>query len=91
MADIEITETALRAKQANYSRDSLLILSRNSFDSIYRYYGTTPQLFRENMLAYQSNLDDYQKMLEEKLQILIKIKDSISMMSDSTNRVADVE
>jgi hypothetical protein len=79
LADIEITETALKAKQLKLKRDSFNLIKKMSLDSLYIYYNTTPQLFKENLKYYQRDMEDYQKMIDEKIELLSRKKDSISL------------
>ncbi len=79
LADIEITEAALKAKQLKLKRDSFRLISKMALDSLYIYYNTTPQLFKENLKYYQSDMEDYQKMIDEKIELLSRKKDSISL------------
>lgn len=79
MADMDITEAALRLKQSKISRDSLDEISNKAYDSLYLYYQVTPEMFYENLKYYQSNMVEYEEMMEEKITLLSKKKDSISM------------
>lgn len=79
MADMEITESALRMKQSKISRDSLDKLSNKAYDSLYLYYRVTPEIFSKNLKYYQLNMEEYEAMMEEKITLLSKKKDSISL------------
>lgn len=79
LADIEITEAALKAKQLKLKRDSFKVITKMAIDSLYIYYNTTPHLFKENLKYYQRDMEDYQKMMDEKIVLLSRKKDSISI------------
>jgi len=79
MADMDITDAALKVRQIGLSHDSIRKLSGKAFDSLYIYYGTTPDVFKENIKYYQRNMEDYQKMMDEKLELLSRKKDSIDV------------
>ncbi len=79
LADIEITEAALKVRQLKLKRDSFNLIKKMSLDSLYIYYNTTPQLFKENLKYYQRDMEDYQKMIDEKIELLSRKKDSISI------------
>lgn len=79
MADLEITEAALKLKQTKIKYDSLKKLSNMAFDSLYLYYKTTPEAFRLNLKNYQHDMEDYQEMLEEKINLLTRKNDSITL------------
>ncbi len=79
MADMEITEAALKFKQTKMKYDSVRILSNMAFDSLYLYYNTTPELFKENLKYYQYDMEDFQEMLEEKINLISRKNDSISV------------
>jgi hypothetical protein len=82
MADLEIVESAIKLKQAQLQRDSLVKLSTMAFDSLYAYYKITPADFKYNLQFYQSDMALYQKMLDEMIIILSRKKDSISLELD---------
>lgn len=79
LADMEITEAALRMKQSKIGRDSLESISNRAYDSLYLYYKVTPEMFYKNLKYYQNNMETYEAMMEEKITLLSKKKDSISM------------
>ncbi len=79
MADMEITEAALKFKQTKLKYDSVRILSNRAFDSLYLYYNTTPELFKENLKHYQYDMEDFQEMLEEKINLISRKNDSITL------------
>lgn len=79
MADMDITDAALKTKQMSLKHDSIRRLSNRAYDSLYLYYKTTPENFRLNVGYYQRDLEDYQKMMDEKIILLSKKKDSINM------------
>lgn len=91
MADMEITEAALKLKQTKIKYDSIRILSNRAFDSLYLYYRTTPELFKENLKYYQYDMEDFQQMLEEKINLITRKNDSISLepVKIDTNNVKD--
>lgn len=77
MAEMEITEAALRMKQVRLQRDSIKVLVAEAMDSIFIHYQTTPEGFKTNLKYYQSDLENYQKMLDEVIEMLSKMKDSV--------------
>lgn len=79
MADMEITEAALKLKQTKMKYDSIRTLSNRAFDSLYIYYNTTPELFKENLKYYQYDMEDFQQMLEEKINLITRKNDSITL------------
>lgn len=89
MADLDITEAALRVKQTYIPRDSLSKLTKLAYDSLYIYYNTTPVVFKENLKYYQLDMEDYYKMVEEKIELLVRKKDSVALAPeklDTTKR-----
>ncbi len=78
MADMELTEAALRYRQGRLSHDSLKKITDRAFDSLYTWYRINPEVFKENLAYYQHNLDDFQKMLDEVILRLTREKDSIA-------------
>lgn len=79
MADMDITDAALKTKQMSLKHDSIRQLSNRAYDSLYLYYKTTPDNFKLNVSYYQRNLEEYQKMMDEKIILLSRKKDSINM------------
>lgn len=79
MADMDITDAALKIKQVGLKHDSIKQLSDKSYDSLYLYYKTTPEEFKRNVSYYQKNLENYQQMMDEKITLLSKKKDSINV------------
>ncbi len=79
MADLDITEAALRVKQTYIPRDSLSKLTKIAYDSLYIYYNTTPAIFVENLKFYQEDMEDYLEMVNEKIELLIRKKDSVAL------------
>ncbi|HLN52464.1 MAG TPA: DUF4296 domain-containing protein [Lentimicrobium sp.] len=84
MADVQITETALREKQSTLKGDTLKIISERAYDSLYLFYKTTPQAFQNSLKYYQQDLNDYLEMTEEMITILTQKQDSIKLEGDST-------
>lgn len=80
MADVEITEAGLRFKQAKISGDSLTKLKSRAFDSLYIYHQVSPAQFKNSLAFYQNNLDNFERMMDEVMQIITREKDSISNM-----------
>jgi hypothetical protein len=78
LADIEITEAALKVLQGKISTDSVQMIARKSYDSIFLHYNVTADQFRQNLRYYQENHDGYKEMLEEKTTIITLKKDSIT-------------
>lgn len=83
MADMQITETALRQKQSSLNRDTMKIISEKAFDSLYLYYKTTPAAFQNSLKYYQQDLEKYLKMNEEMITFLTQKEDSIKLENDS--------
>jgi hypothetical protein len=79
MADMDITDAALKIKQVGLKHDGIRQLSNKAYDSLYLYYKTTPEEFKRNVTYYQKDLDNYQMMMDEKITLLSKKKDSISV------------
>jgi hypothetical protein len=77
MADVELTEAALRYQQTRISRDSLEKVKTRSYDSLYLYYKLTPERFNQNLVYYQNDLADFENMLDEVMLSLTKDKDSL--------------
>lgn len=80
MADIEITEAGLRFKQTKISGDSLTRLKSRAFDSLYIYHQVTPAQFKNSLAFYQKKLDNFERMMDEVMQIITREKDSINNM-----------
>ncbi len=78
LADIEITEAALKVLQGKISTDSVQMIARKSYDSLLLHYNVTADQFKLNLRYYQENHDGYKEMLEEKTSILTIKKDSIA-------------
>jgi len=78
MADMEITEAALKMKQVRNSRDSIKKIATISYDSLYISYRITPEQFKENLKLYQQDLEDYEAMVDEVIILLTQRKDSIA-------------
>ncbi len=77
MADVELTEAAMRYQQTRISRDSLEKIKTRSFDSLYLFYKLTPTKFNQNLVYYQNDLADFEQMLDEVMLSLTKDKDSL--------------
>jgi hypothetical protein len=78
MADIELTEAALKLKQVKMSRDSVKQLAAKCYDSLYYFYGTTPEEFKENLRYYQLDMEGFQALSDSVIINLTRRKDSIS-------------
>lgn len=83
MADMELTEAALKTKQVKLSRDSIKKIAAQSYDSLYSFYGVTPEQFKENLKYYQLDLEDFQAMSDSVIITLTRHKDSVSNLKDS--------
>lgn len=79
MADMDLTEAALKIRQDRISRDSLKLLSARAYDSLYLFYKTTPRLFKVNLRYYQEDIELYKQMTDEKVTILSQKRDSIAI------------
>lgn len=94
MADVELTEAALRNQQTRISRDSLEKIKTRSYDSLYLFYSITPEQFNQNLAHYQNDLADFENMLDEVMLSLTKDKDSLLNKSekpaDSATTVVDM-
>ncbi|MFA6949661.1 MAG: DUF4296 domain-containing protein, partial [Lentimicrobiaceae bacterium] len=82
MADMEITEAGLKAKQASMPYDSVKMIADSVYDSLCLYYKTTPELFKENLRYYQQDMEEYQKMLDDKITLLTMKKDSLNLIPE---------
>ncbi len=78
MADIELTESALKIKQVKMSRDSVKQFANFCYDSLYAYYGVSPEQFRENLRYYQGDMEDFQSMMDSVVVTLSRQRDSVS-------------
>lgn len=78
MADLELTESALKIKQAKMSRDSVKQFATFCYDSLYTFYKVTPEQFRENLRYYQSDMEDFQAMMDSVIVTLSRHRDSVS-------------
>ncbi|MFH1119106.1 MAG: DUF4296 domain-containing protein [Bacteroidota bacterium] len=78
MADFELTESALKMKQVKLSRDSVRLIAARCYDSLYAFYGISPEQFRENLRFYQSDMEDFQAMMDSVIVALTRHKDSVS-------------
>jgi hypothetical protein len=81
MADIELTEAALKLKQVKISRDSVKLLAAKCYDSLYSFYGTTPEEFKENLSYYLLDMEGFQALSDSVIINLTRRKDSISNLS----------
>ncbi|MGE5382153.1 MAG: DUF4296 domain-containing protein [Omnitrophica WOR_2 bacterium] len=93
MADMDLTEAALKIRQDRISRDSLKLLSARAYDSLYLFYKTTPRLFKENLRYYQEDIELYKQMTDEKVTILSQKRDSIALkpeVLDTTKIKAEI-
>lgn len=81
MADIELTEAALKLKQVKLSRDSVKRIAEKCYDSLYQAYGLTPEQFRENLRYYQLDMVDFQAITDSVIINLTRRKDSVSNLS----------
>lgn len=86
MADMQITEVALRQKQSLLNHDTMKIISNKAYDSLYLFYKTTPKSFQASLKYYQNDLEDYLKMNEEVINLLTQKEDSIKQVKDSTDK-----
>lgn len=78
MADIELTEAALKLKQVKMPRDSVKMFAEKCYDSLYQAYGVTPEQFRENLRYYQLDMEDFQAITDSVIINLTRRKDSVS-------------
>jgi len=81
MADIELTEAALKLKQVKMSRDSVKLFAEKCYDSLYQAYGVTPEQFRENLRYYQLDMEEFQAITDSVIISLTRRKDSVSNLS----------
>lgn len=81
MADIELTEAALKLKQVKMSRDSVKLFAEKCYDSLYQAYGVTPEQFRENLRYYQLDMEEFQAITDSVIINLTRRKDSVSNLS----------
>lgn len=82
MADMEITEAGLKAKQASMPYDSVKMIADSVYDSLCLYYKTTPELFKENLRYYQQDMEEYLKMIDDKITLLTMKKDSLNLIPE---------
>lgn len=82
MADMEITEAGLKTKQSTMPYDSVKMLANKAYDSLCLYYKTTPELFKENLRYYQQDMEDYQKMIDDKITLLTMKNDSLNLIPE---------
>lgn len=82
MADMEITEAGLKTMQASMPYDSVKMIADSVYDSLCLYYKTTPELFKENLRYYQQDMEEYQKMLDDKITLLTMKKDSLNLIPE---------
>ncbi len=81
MADVELTEAALKLKQVKVSRDSIKLIAEKCYDSLYHFYGVTPEQFRENLKYYQLDMEEFQAITDSVIINLTRRKDSVSNLS----------
>jgi hypothetical protein len=77
MADMELTESVLKMKQVNISRDSIKLIAAKCYDSLYAFYGVTPEQFKENLKYYQDDIEEFQAMMDSVVVTLTRHKDSV--------------
>lgn len=82
LADMEITEAALKMHQTKISNDSMTNLSKRAYDSLFYYYDVTPDQFKENLFYYQQNLENFQEMMDEKINVITRKKDSVNFVPE---------
>ncbi|MHC1778173.1 MAG: DUF4296 domain-containing protein [Lentimicrobium sp.] len=85
MADVELTEAALKIKQVKLSRDSVKHFAAKCYDSLYQSYGVTPEQFSENLKYYQLDMEDFQAITDSVIINLTRRKDSISNLSKTAD------
>lgn len=92
LADMDVTDAALKTRQIGLSHDSIRKISAMAYDSLYLYYKITPRIFRENMRYYQRDMEDYQNMLDEKITLLTRRKDSLTIEPEKldTSRIKPI-
>ncbi|GEM_PF-575720 len=83
MADMQITEVALRQKQSTLNHDTMKIISNKAYDSLYLFYKTSPESFKSSLKYYQQDLEDYLKMNEEVITLLTQKEDSIKQEKEA--------
>lgn len=77
LADVELTEAALKKQQVKLSHDSTKIIAQQSYDSLYAWYGVSHEQFQENLRYYQQDMEDFQVMMDSVIITLSRHKDSI--------------
>ncbi len=87
MADVELTEAALKIKQVKISRDSVKLFAAKCYDSLYQSYGVTPEQFNENLKYYQLDMEDFQAITDSVIINLTRRKDSISNLSKKQDSI----
>lgn len=83
MADMELTEALLKNHQVKMSRDSVNLLSKKYYDSLYNKYGVTQAQFDSNLKYYQSDIEDFLAMTDSVIINLTRRKDSVSNLKAS--------
>lgn len=76
LADLQLTESALKIKQVKMSRDSVKQFANFCYDSLYAFYRVTPEQFRDNLRYYQGDMEDFQAMMDSVVVTLSRQRDS---------------
>ncbi len=78
MAEMELTEALLKNHQVKMSRDSVNLLSRKYYDSLYNKYGVTQAQFDGNLKYYQADIEEFLAITDSVIIYLTRRKDSVS-------------
>ncbi len=93
MADVEVIEARLRFQQTRITHDSLSKVKTKSYDSLYMFYKLTPDQFSQNLIYYQGDLENFERMMDEVILSITQARDSVinlkEIIADSTAVVAD--
>ncbi len=83
MAEMELTEALLKNHQVKMSRDSVNLLTKKYYDSLYNKYGVTQAQFDNNLKYYQSDIEEFLAMTDSVIIYLTRRKDSVSNIKAS--------
>lgn len=89
MAEMELTEALLKNHQVKMSRDSVNLLSRKYYDSLYNKYGVTQAQFDGNLKYYQADIEEFLAMTDSVIIYLTRRKDSVSNQKAAPQLVKD--
>ena len=82
MADVEVVEARLRFQQTRITHDSLQKEKIKSYDSLYMFYKVTPDQFSQNLIYYQRDLENFERMMDEIILSITRARDSVINIKD---------